>query len=266
MDHEARVARGNQLYDDGLQAFRRREQELSQRLNQESLEIFRALGEPVGTAKALIGLARVALRKHDFEAVRRFATEAASMLDGSREDRAYGSALHMLAVAHRMSGEDAEAARLYERTTAIYTTAGHEAGAAGELMNHGYARLHLGEREAARELLSASLARTIALGNPTATAYCVAACAAFAADGQNDVLAAELYGAALAELDRAEIVFDPDDQADYERYSSVARRRLGDESYAAEEQRGRELALSEAMTRARALLSDDAAVAPRVPK
>ena len=257
MDHSAQASRGNELYEQGLTAFRGREQERSRKLNQESLAIFRGIGDPVGTARALIGLARVAIRERDFPAVRRFAEEAASHLAGREQEQTRAAALHMLAAVHRMSGEDAEASRLYEQTTEIYRSTGHDAGVASELMNHGYARLHLGEIEVARAMFLESFDKTTALGNCVSLAFVVAACAAFAASSHREPQAGLLYGAALAELERAGIVLDPDDEAEYERYSKNARSCVGVTPYAAAEAAGRNLSFAEACSQARALLSED---------
>lgn len=255
MTSEERILHGNDLYDRGLQAFRHGEQERSRELNHASLALFREMEDATGTAKALVGLARVAIRDHDFDAVGHYATEAAALLEGREEPRIHAAALHMLAAVARMSGDDAEAARLYERTASMYCTIGHEAGVAGELMNQGYARLHLGEMERARLLFTESLERTSALGDRVAIAFCVASCAAFASAVCDDERAALLYGAALFDLKQSGIVLDPDDQSEYDRYSSAARARVGDASYTKTELRGRELTRAEALELARQVVA-----------
>lgn len=112
--------RAEALYDAGVAAFRQGDDDASRALNDESLAIGRRLDDKSTTARALIGLSRIALRHHDYAAVRRNAEEALRLQQASASASGEMTAVHMLAAAARMEGDTASASKFYELTLGIY--------------------------------------------------------------------------------------------------------------------------------------------------
>ena len=243
----ATAIRARALYDAGLLAFRKRDQEKSRALNQESLEIARRIGEPAAAAMALIGLSRVALRAHDFKTVNAYAQEAADIRAKLGNESGRSSAMHMVAAAARMSGDDARAQTIYESTLATYRAAGQTRSAAGELFNLGYVHLHQNHVAKAAELFKEGLEQYRLLNDDAGIAYCLTGFAALASAEKQPLRSAQLYGASAAILERLGITLDPDDQLDVDRYSETARRQLDDARYDAEYSSGRALARDRAI-------------------
>lgn len=216
-------ARANALHQAGRYAFRRRDQATSRTVNEESLRIARQLNDPAAAANALIGLSRVALRDHDFEKVDERAREAADIRASIGDDPGRVAAMHMVAAAARMKGDDVRAQQLYEQTLASYRANGNRAAAAGEVYNLGYVHLHQDRVDRARELFRQALGEYRALNSEAGIAYCLTGFAAAAALQQRADRAALLWGAASAFLAGLGITLDPDDQLEWDRYTHLAR-------------------------------------------
>ena len=95
--------RAEALYQAGLLAFWRGDDDATLALHQHSLGLARRLGEPTAIALALTGLARVELRR-DIERARTLCLEALDVVDGTGDQRGRSSALHVLGVAAQMRG------------------------------------------------------------------------------------------------------------------------------------------------------------------
>ncbi len=237
-----RAVRARAWYEAGLLAFRQRDQEASRSANEQSLRIATEIADTAAMARALIGLSRVELRAGAYDSVRAHAAEAAALLTQAGDARGAIAASHMVAAVNRMTGRDNDASSLYERTLALYRSQSNESGVAGELMNLAYVRLHQGRRADALSLLRDGLGRFVALHDETSEEFALAAFAAVAADAGDAEDAAKLYGAALKLLSASSVTLDPDDQYELDRYSAIARKRLGDAAY------NRALAQGEALT------------------
>ena len=130
-------ARAKALYDAGLLAFRQNDQAESLARNKESLAIGERLGDKATIQMALIGLSRVALRRHDYDEVRRNAERAFALAQQHDDKEGELRAVHMLAAAARMSDDTVNAAKYYEYTLAAYATQGDREGVAGETHESG---------------------------------------------------------------------------------------------------------------------------------
>ena len=246
-----RRARARAWYQAGLLAFRQRDQEASRNANEQSLRIATEIADTAGIARALVGLSRVELRAGAYDSVRVHAAAAALLLTQAGDTRGAIAPSHMVAAVNRMTGRDNDAASLYEQTLARYRSQSDEPGVAGELMNLAYVRLHQGRRAEAVSLLRDGLGRFEVLHDETSEEFVLAAFAAVAADAGDAVDAAKLYGAALKLLSAAGVTLDPDDQYELDRYSSKARKQLGDAAYARALAEGEALTLADALRLAR---------------
>ena len=242
--------REHALYNAGLLAFRQGDESKSRQLNEESLNVARKVSDPAGEAAALIGLSRIALRHHEYKTVIADAEKAAELRRGIGDERGSIGAMHMVAAAERMQGNDERAQHIYESTLENFRTAGNESGAIGELYNLGYVHLHQKHLAKAEDLFGDALKAYASSKDDASVAYCLAAFGAVAAVKKDGVRAAHLYGAAAATLDRLGIKLDPDDQLDWDRYTALARRELNGK-FESEFQRGRTLTLEEAIALAK---------------
>lgn len=239
--------RARALYEAGLLAFRQRDQTRSRALNEESLRAAREVGDNAIAATALIGLSRNALREHDYKTVKDLAQEAAEMREKLGDTAGRISAMHMVAAAARMEGDDARAEQIYESTLATYRATGDKRRAAGEVCNLGFVYLHQGKVPKALEQFKGALEEFRAIKDEPGIAYCLTGFAAVAAVKKEPARAAELYGAAATALERLSITLDPDDQLDWDRYTQLARREMKEAEYAAAFDKGKALAREQAI-------------------
>lgn len=240
--------RAKALYDAGILAFRERDQVRSRALNEDSLRVARQIGDDADAAAALIGLARIALREHDYHTVKKYAHEAADIRHKLGNEAGSTSAMHLVAAALRMEGHDQEAEKFYQSTLATYIAAGDKSRVAGEQYNLGCVYVHQNRLTKAREMLTSALHEYRGENDEAGIAYCLNAFAAVAAVEKEPVRAAKLYGAAAAILERLGIVLDPDDQLDWDRYTDVARRQIKRVRFDRELQEGRTLSVDQAVT------------------
>jgi tetratricopeptide (TPR) repeat protein len=237
----ASAIRARALYDAGLLAFRQRDQAKSRALNDESLRVAREIGDETEAATALIGLSRIALRAHEYKTVYALAQEAAEVREKLGDQSGRISAMHMVAAAARMEGNDARAQQIYEATLKNYRAQGEKRRAAGELFNLGYVYLHQNDVTKALEHFRDALQDYRALQDKAGISYCLTGFAAVAAVKKERVRAAQLYGAASAMLERLHITLDPDDQLDWDRYSEAARKQFENGRYEIEYAQGQTL-------------------------
>jgi hypothetical protein len=107
------MSRAEDLYNEGLAAFRQGDQELSRRLNEECLALARAEGDDLNTARGLIGLSRIAFRDQDHARLEALAEECAPIYARLPDRSEVTSPNHMLAESLRMHGRFDESRRLY---------------------------------------------------------------------------------------------------------------------------------------------------------
>ena len=83
----ATALRAKALVDAALLAFRQGDQATARALNEESFAIGQPLGDKAAMASALVNLSRVALRDHDYGAVRRYAQQGMKLRRGHEQAR-----------------------------------------------------------------------------------------------------------------------------------------------------------------------------------
>ena len=212
--------RAKALYDLGLLAFRQDAQEISRGFNDESLRIYRRLGDKGGQAMALIGLARISLRDLDYAAVRKYAEESGILERQVGDTRGEAVAVHMLAAVARMQGQYAKAAQLYQFSLDANRNENNEMGVATEEFNLGCVRVRQQKIEDARKLFTDSLQKYRATEDEAGISFALIGFANVAVEQKQPARAARLYGAALAILDRLNISLDPDDQLELDHYTA----------------------------------------------
>lgn len=220
------AARAEQLYEDGLAAFRRGDEETRARLNDEALEIGRALGDPASIARGLIGLSRVAFRAGDHDRLRALCEEAEPFWLQLEDPMQVTSPVHMMAESYRLQGTLDRARELYERSIAIAHRHGDLRWVALELNNVALLELQAGDPDAAERATRRSLATVEP--EPMELAYALLSLGSVAASRREGNEAARMLGAAHSIMQELESVFDPADQPLFDRAVALAREVTGD--------------------------------------
>jgi ATP/maltotriose-dependent transcriptional regulator MalT len=208
------------LYGEGLDAFRRGETERSEELNERSLALAREADDGPAIVNALIGLARVALRREELERVHALAQEGRELATERGLTESLVLPLHLDAEATRMGGDLARARELYEESIALNRRLGNERMIAVEQSNLSWVEINEGNLDAAEALLRASLEG--AEGEPYLHAFGLIGLARCAAERGDRTAADEQLREAETLLDQAGLVLDPTDRPEYDRTVELA--------------------------------------------
>ncbi|GAC1469082.1 MAG: hypothetical protein PVSMB7_17890 [Chloroflexota bacterium] len=248
------AVRAESLYAAGLLAFLQGDNDVSRRLNEDSLEVARTVNSPERMAEALVGLARVALREGDYPAVRQFSEEGRHIAQSASLRAAEIWPLHLLAAVTQMEGDYDGARNLYRQSLCLNRHLGNAGLVALELGNLGFVELLDGRPECASPFLQEALTLARDQGNARQIPYCLMGVAGVAAEAGDSVEAATLLGAAQALLESGGVVLDPPDQPVFDLCMSAVRRDLDDQAFVTAWTAGRGLSLDTATARALAAL------------
>jgi tetratricopeptide (TPR) repeat protein len=211
------MSEARELYEQGLEAFRRGDNERSRELNEQSLAVARRDGDARATVDALIGLARAALRDGDLARVHALAAEAREL---APDERSLALPLHLDAEATRMSGDLAAARKLYEESIDLSRRLGDDRMLAVEQANLSWVEINEGRLDEAEALLQASL--EAAGDEPYLRAFDWIGLARVAALRGDGARARELIADADRLLAEAGVVLDPADEPEYRRTVELA--------------------------------------------
>jgi tetratricopeptide (TPR) repeat protein len=179
-------------------------------LCEESLAVFRSLGQPYGSSQALNFLGDLA----------------------------------------RLQGRYVEAAANYAESLSLARQAGVKSDVASLLHNLGYVALAQGDIKQAAALFGEGLGLQQEIGHQQGIAECLAGCAAVAAAQQQGERAARLFGAADALSTQAGGSVWPAEQTEYTRYQAATRAQLPPATWEAAWAAGRALPLAQAIEEA----------------
>jgi ATP/maltotriose-dependent transcriptional regulator MalT len=212
-----------ELYREGLEAFRRGETERSRELNEQSLALAREQDDGPAMVSALMGLARVALRRGDLERVHELAREGRELATSRRlAEQSLALPLHLDAEATRMAGDFRTARSLYEQSIALNRRLGNDRMVAVEHSNLAWVEINEGRLDEAEGLIRETLEGTRE-ENVYLRAFGHVGLARCAAERGEKTLAQERLAEAERLLDQAGLVLDPADRPEYERTVELAR-------------------------------------------
>ncbi len=179
-------------------------------LIEESLVLFRRLGDEFGVAEALGTMGLVALDEERYEEGLAYLEESADVFLELGRKRAAGSVLGFATRAPLAQGDTASARRLAERALSL----AREPGGARDVVSSALHPLAAvaraeGDDERAVRLLEESLTISVEIGDEGNVVYCLEGLAAIAADRDDLERAARLWGAAGALLEEIESVAYP---------------------------------------------------------
>jgi predicted ATPase/DNA-binding SARP family transcriptional activator len=197
-------------------------------LLQQSLDLYRELGDEEGIARATAELGGVAIAELDLDRAAELYGEAVPLFRSQgRESRLAASLGNLGTIAH-MRGDHATAVGHYREAIVASRAAGDEDGAAVNLHNLGRSELQLGHTSNAVDALRESLGIARRLGYREVIAYILGGFAEVAMLEEDAEEAARLLGASerlFAEIGR---VPDPDEAQAQERVSAFVAGALGD--------------------------------------
>ena len=217
---------------------------------EESLALFRQQENMWGVARALIVLGAGAL----FESNVEWATakfQRSLEISSDLED-AEGIALSMLYLgrASQVRGDDPRAEALLEGSLAVFKDLGDSRGVAEALLELGRIAHAQGNDKRALALCRESLVLSRKLDNKSYIAFCLTALAGVIQASGDAARAARLFGAAETLLESLGAVLDTGGSLAYGGDLARARTRLGEAAFAAARQKGNTMALEQAVMEA----------------
>lgn len=217
---------------------------------EQSLALFRALGDSVGAADALLYLADIAAFEGDEPVAAALYAEARSAYEqGLPALRARGDhwtlarSLNYLGEIARSEDDLAAAQRFYEDSLAVRRALGDQRGMAVTLFNLGQVLVGQGDGQQATDFYLESLALSRSLGDQRGLPDCLVGLGGAAAITGQPERAARLFGAAEILFQESVPRLDYPDQVQFERNVAAVRDQLGEAVYAACHAAGRTMAL-----------------------
>jgi predicted ATPase/DNA-binding SARP family transcriptional activator len=225
----------------------------AKRAFEESLALARSLGSPAAIAGALANLGNIDLFRGSLVAAQAKLEESVRLWRQVGDLRSLAVSLENLGCIAVAQDRLDEAAELLAESEALARGAGSERNIAGTLSARARALVLLGELEEAAALLGESVEIGRALAEPHATADALDGFAGLAAAGGDAERAAVLSGAADAVWDSIGGTRPLDQSAWRERVLALPRDRLGEDAFAKAYERGRNLAIDNAVELALAM-------------
>jgi predicted ATPase/DNA-binding XRE family transcriptional regulator len=200
---------------------------------EESVAIKRDLGEPRTTAVSLGNLGDVLRDVGAFARAEALFVESRALYEQAGDRWGVAVAMTNLGDILRRRGDLAGAAQLHMESRALFQASQDHWGVAVALKNMADVACDRGELAEARALYGESLGLYRAIGNQLGTVWCLEGAACVAALSDEPARAAQLYGAAEALRRSIRTPLPPADRAAYERDVAALREVLGPERFAA---------------------------------
>jgi predicted ATPase/DNA-binding SARP family transcriptional activator/DNA-binding CsgD family transcriptional regulator len=241
--------RAKALFVAGTMADGQADRRSAEPLLEESLMLFRELGDKLGSAFALCGTGLVAVGQGQYEQGNVLFQEAVDLNLEIGERWAASVVLSFSAVGWFGQGDSSRAKRVAEQGLEL----AREVSAAEAICVACYAGAMVAQaehdHERARELLQEGLVHAAEAGNETNVAYCLEGLAAIAASEGSLARAGRLWGAAEALLEEIEVtayIYAPDRSA-YQDRVSAARAQLDEAAWQAAWSEGQEMTPEQAV-------------------
>jgi predicted ATPase/DNA-binding SARP family transcriptional activator len=198
-------------------------------LLQESLDLYRELGDEEGIARGIAEVGSVAIAEQDLDRAAALYEEAVPLFRGQGKLSRVAASLGNLGTIAHMRGDHATAVRYYAEAIDVSREAGDEDGAAVNLHNLGRAELALGRTEQGLEALRESLTIGRRLGYREVIAYCLAGLAELAMLEKDAARAARMLGASGALFSEIGASLSPDEAQTQGRITAYVGAELGPE-------------------------------------
>jgi predicted ATPase/transcriptional regulator with XRE-family HTH domain len=216
-------------------------------LLEQSLVLFRGLGDLWYIAQVVIDLGLVAVYQEDYGAARAWYEEGLALARALKDRSLIATALNNLGEVARCQDDDERAAVLYAESLQLHQDLGNKPEVPRLLHNLGYVALHRGDIPQASVYFRDSLDRFGQLGITRGIAESLAGFAAVAAVSGQAAEASRLWGAAEALHATVGTPVWPVDRREQARYQTTARAALDTASWEAAWQKGRAHPLAQHM-------------------
>lgn len=234
----------------GTIAFRQGDTEAAERAFLERLELVERDGNRRELADAFADLSRIALRRGDFAAVRRYTERGYAAAEGLDRE-AIRIPLHMRAAAARMEGRLDEARALYLESRELNESLGNKLVVAGEDHNLVHVALHSGDRDEAERRFRGSSEWIFANENAYMRPYAFLDAGILALHAGDLERAGRLVACAQRIFEDTDSIPDPDDRVELDEAVARLKQQLG-ERFDSVWSEGRALSPDEAQALARA--------------
>jgi len=214
---------------------------------EEGLPLLREVGEKQWTAIVLSSLGLIALYQGNHERARTLCEESLALFRDIGDTRGIASVLTNLGMIHLEEGDDAQAARLCEESLALRHEMGDKGGSAHTLVMLGHVALSQRQYHQADIHYKDSLAICRDLGEKEGIALALEGLAGISAALGQARSAARLLGTAETLRDATGVALSPIDRAFNERTLASIRARLGEHVLQTERDEGRALTLEQAL-------------------
>jgi len=214
---------------------------------EESLGLWREVGDEEGIAEALNGLGFVAAGQGDHAAARAQYVESLAIRRKRGDRWGIAISLHNVGRVVQRQGDYAAADALLKESLAIWRDLGDKQNIAMALVNLGFVACSRGEHESARSFIVESLAIRRELGDRRGIAYALEGFACLAAAQGQARRAAHLFGAAEALREALGAPLPPADRPAYDRMISAAQSMIGVDEFSASWAAGRVMTLEQAI-------------------
>jgi non-specific serine/threonine protein kinase len=241
------AARAAALIGAGALSWHQGEYALARSMYEESLAIFRGLGDRLGVAESLNNLGIVAWRQGEYALARSLYDEGLSIRRDMGDHLGVAASLHNLGNVAGHEGDYVQARSLHEQSLAIFRELGEGLGIVHSLHNLGAVAEHQGEYALARSLHKESLAIARELGNKETIARSVEGFARVAAAHGQAGRALRLAGAAAGLRDTINAALSPAEQELLEHGLQPAWQRLSAEAGAAAWALGQTMSVEQAL-------------------
>lgn len=225
-------------------------EEVAARYREESLALYRGLGDDRGIATELSELGYSAVKLGNYELAQDRLEEAIA-LTRAVGDRWYTAvSLRNLGDVAMHQEDYGQAAAYYRESLSLYRELGDKVRASNALRNLGHVYRHLEKHAEAAQLYSGSLKLAGETDNLPNIALCISAMSSIALAAQNPTSATRLLGMSCALRERSHGLMPPLDLAEYTRSLEMARCALEASVFASAWDEGMALSIEEALEEA----------------
>ncbi|HET9591207.1 MAG TPA: tetratricopeptide repeat protein [Anaerolineales bacterium] len=217
------------------------------RFLEEALMTWRELKDKHGIARALISLGWAALRSGDHDLASTRLQEALTLSRQLGDARSMGFELSGLGEVALRQGDYARATQLMEESLEVRRQLGNKWGIGVSLGMLGWVAMRERDWERAIKQLGESLKVRQQIGDKGGSAWCLERLAGVAMAQGQAEKAVRLFGTAAALRSSIGSVIDPVDQARYKKNLNSLRKKLGKERYAAIWNEGRAMTMEQAI-------------------
>lgn len=240
------IHHGEALFQAGMLAFWQGNDDRASMLHTRARDIGRQIGDATIIAKALSGLARIALRSDVAEA-RRLCREALAVTEGTNDQRGRSNAMHVLGVAAQMAGDFQEARQLMSERIAQARAIGNFLVISSEAGNLSMVERQLGNLNQAELLAGEALEIDYQRGDHWAMPYKVSGLAAVSTERREYERAATLVGVADAMMEAEKAGWPPDERPHYEWMVTTLKSAMGAIAFDQARATGYTMTISEAV-------------------